>query len=34
MVAQLAEQAGEPGSITQERLKELQKYITPPQRPE
>ena len=34
MVAQLAEQAGEPGSVTQERLKELQKYITPPQRPE
>ena len=34
MVAQLAQQAGEPGSITQERLKELQKYITPPQRPE
>jgi parvulin-like peptidyl-prolyl isomerase len=34
MVARLAEQAGEPGSVTNERLKELQKYITPPQRPE
>mgnify|MGYP001823794284 FL=1 len=34
MVAQLAEQAGEPDSVTQERIKELQKFITPPQRPE
>ena len=34
MVAQLAEQAGEPGSVTQERIKELQKYITPPRPPE
>jgi parvulin-like peptidyl-prolyl isomerase len=32
MVGQLAERAGEPGSVTMERLKELQKYITP-QRP-
>ena len=33
MVAQLTEQAGEPGSVTQERIRELQKYITPPQPP-
>jgi len=33
-VGRLAEQAMEPGSVTNERLKELQKYITPPQRPE
>ena len=34
MVAQLAERAAEPGSITEQRLQELQKYITPPQPPE
>jgi len=33
-VGRLAKQAMEPGSVTNERLKELQKYITPPQRPE
>jgi hypothetical protein len=34
MIKQLTEKAQEPGSVTEQRLKELQKIITPPQRPE
>jgi hypothetical protein len=34
MVARLAEQAAEPGSVTEQRLKDLQKCVTPPQPPQ